>query len=93
MIVLGIILGLPLALSGVIAGFTIPERLFGSGNPAGVRVMVAYFLFVTALLVFGLIFLAKSRANAAFRAFAITALATALGVFAICDPIALLGLR
>lgn len=93
MIVLGIIVGLPLALAGVIVGFTLPQRLFGAGNPDSLRVIVAYFLLVTALLVVGLIFLAKSRANAVFRAFAITLLATALGIFAICDPIALLGLR
>jgi|HubBroStandDraft_1064217.scaffolds.fasta_scaffold82806_3 hypothetical protein len=94
MIVLGIVCGLPLAIFGGMIGFSI-QGFFAGGldSRAGVRAVAIYFIAVTVLLLIGLIVTASARMNALVRAFAIAVLATALGLFALCDPIVLLGWR
>jgi hypothetical protein len=94
MVLAGIVCGFPLAILGAAAGFSM-ERFFGGGfqSHAGALATAIYFIAVTLLLLIGLIVVATRRMNALARAFAVAALATALGLFALCDPIMLLGLR
>lgn len=94
MILAGIVSGLPFAIFGFTIGFSM-QGLFGASldSHTGARAVGIYFLAVTLLLLIGLIVVAKTRMNAMLRAFAIAALVTALGLFALCDPIVLLGWR
>jgi hypothetical protein len=94
MVLAGIVCGLPLAGFGLMIGFGM-QGFFGGGpeNHAGTRAASIYFIAVTLLLLIGLIVVATRRMNTLLRVFAITVLATGLGLFALCDPIMLLGWR